>query len=148
MQQHYLGRFVVLALAAASSSFAQPRALSAADYARAEKFMNYNTAPLIFRGGVRPAWLADGRFWYRVTTPEGSEFMLGDPQKGTRAPAFDHAKLATALSAAAATKYEASKHAFTAMEFSPQAESLSCNADRKPFVCDVHRNQSHVQGNA
>jgi hypothetical protein len=31
-----------------------PRALTAADYAQAEKFMSYNAAPLVIRAGVRP----------------------------------------------------------------------------------------------
>src|SRR5437762_8999779 len=114
MRQHSHCSFAVLAagLAAAASGSAQPRALTASDYARAEKFMNYNTAPLVFRGGVRPTWLADERFWYRVTTAEGSEFVLADAAKGTRAPAFDHVKLAAALSAAAGSKYEGTKLPF------------------------------------
>src|ERR1700693_118032 len=79
----------------------QPRAVTAADYARAEKFMSYNTAPLVLRSGVRPGWLADYRFWYRNITEAGSEFILVDPVKGTRVPAFDHVRLAAALSAVA-----------------------------------------------
>src|SRR5262249_38148336 len=55
---------------AVSSAFAQPK-FTAADYQRAEKFMTYNTAPLVLRSGVRPNWLADDRFWYRVTTADG-----------------------------------------------------------------------------
>ncbi|MEP7342511.1 MAG: S9 family peptidase, partial [Acidobacteriota bacterium] len=58
---------------------AQQRTLTADDYSRAEKFMNYNTAPLVLRAGARPTWLADGRFWYRVTTENGGEFILVDP---------------------------------------------------------------------
>ena len=34
-----------------------PRALTKEDYARAERFMTYNTTPLVFRTGVRPVWL-------------------------------------------------------------------------------------------
>ena len=56
-------------------------ALTAADYARAEKFMAYNTTPLVLRSGVRPTWLPDGRFWYRITTEKGSEAFLVDPVK-------------------------------------------------------------------
>src|ERR1700716_3069258 len=90
------------------SAFGQQRpALTASDYARAEKLLGYNTNPLVFRSGVHATWLPDERFWYRITTAEGSEFVLVDPAKGTRAPAFDHAALATALSAAAQTTYEA-----------------------------------------
>ena len=64
---------------------AQQRALTAADYARAEKFMNYNTNPLVLRAGVRPTWLPDERFWYRIATENGNEFVLIDPARGTRA---------------------------------------------------------------
>src|SRR5215831_103231 len=56
-----------------------PAALTAADYQRAEQFMGYNTTPLVFRTGVRPNWLADDRFWYRVTTSSGQETWLVDP---------------------------------------------------------------------
>jgi dipeptidyl-peptidase-4 len=70
--------------AAALPVIAQQRALTAADYARAEKFMSYNTAPMVLRSGVRPVWLDDGRFWYRVTTEKGSEAFLVDPVKGTK----------------------------------------------------------------
>ena len=62
--------------------FAQPRALTAADYARAEKFMAYNTTPLVYRAAVRPNWLADERFWYRVTTPAGSRVRPGRSGQG------------------------------------------------------------------
>src|SRR5262245_61535882 len=62
-----------------------PRVLTAADYARAERFMTYNTTPLVFRSGVRPTWLPDDRFWYRVTTERGSEAILVDPAAVSRA---------------------------------------------------------------
>jgi hypothetical protein len=55
------------------ASMAQQRMVfTAADYARAEKMMGYNTTPRVLRSGVRPTWLPDERFWYRVTTAEGS----------------------------------------------------------------------------
>src|SRR5262249_856956 len=78
----------------------QQHAFTTFDYGRAERFMNYNTAPLALRAGVRPTWIADEKFWYRVATENGNEFILVDPARGTRGPAFDQAKLAAALSAA------------------------------------------------
>ena len=60
------------------------RAVTSADYAQAEKFMTYNTTPLVRRAGVRPTWLPDGRFWYRITTEQGSEAILIDPATGAR----------------------------------------------------------------
>ena len=60
------------------------RAITAADYARAEKFMTWNTTPLVYRSGVRPTWIEGDRFWYRVTTPTGNEAILVDAAKGTK----------------------------------------------------------------
>jgi dipeptidyl-peptidase-4 len=60
--------------------------MTAADYARAEKFMNYNVTPLVYRSGVRGNWLPDGRVWYRVTTETGSVATLVDPVTGTKMP--------------------------------------------------------------
>ena len=79
-----------------------PRVVTADDYARAEKSMGYNTSLLVFRSGVRPNWISGERFWYRITTAEGSEFVMIDPATGARAPVFDQAKLAAALSTALA----------------------------------------------
>src|SRR5438067_4623921 len=77
----------VLALSAVAAARQSPsRALSAADYAHAETFMTYNATPLVLRAGVRPTWLPDDRFWYRITTEKGSEAILIDPVNGTRAP--------------------------------------------------------------
>jgi dipeptidyl aminopeptidase/acylaminoacyl peptidase len=63
-----------------------PRALTTADYAHAERFLGYNTTPLVLHSGVRPTWLPDDRFWYRVTTERGSEAVLVDAATGMRAP--------------------------------------------------------------
>jgi dienelactone hydrolase len=65
-------------------SAVEGRALTPADYARAERFMTYNTAPLVLRSGVRPSWLDGNRFWYRVTTDKGAEFVLIDSAARTR----------------------------------------------------------------
>jgi dipeptidyl-peptidase-4 len=67
----------------ASAAFAQT-ALTAADYARAEKMLGYNTAPLVDRNGVRPTFLPDGRFWYQALTATGREFVLVNPTDGSK----------------------------------------------------------------
>ena len=76
---------VVVVATVVVSAQQRPAAVTAADYARAEKFLSATTTPLVVRSGVRPTWLADGRFWYRITTEKGSEAFLVDPTKGTRA---------------------------------------------------------------
>ena len=54
------------AVALGQTTAAAPQALTAADYARAETFMTYNTTPLVLHAGVRATWLPgdpSDRFW-------------------------------------------------------------------------------------
>jgi len=89
MRRLFLAALCALALAAPLVAQQRPStplraALTAADYARAERFMTYNTTPLVLRSGVRPTWLEGDRFWYRVTTDRGPEFVLVDAAARTR----------------------------------------------------------------
>src|ERR1035438_8513464 len=100
---------------------------TAADYARAEKFMTYNTTPLVYKSGVRPSWISGDRFYYRNTTAEGSEFILVDPAKGTRQPAFDHVKLAAALATVVGGGINAARLPFQEIDVTPDGQSVSFN---------------------
>jgi len=123
-------------VAAALPGLAQTRVVTADDYTRAEKFTGGGMGALVYRSGVRPTWLADERFWYRNTTVEGSEFVLVDPAKGTREPAFDHAKLAAALSTVSGAKYDGAHLPFQSFTFSPDSVSVSFTAGDKAWKCD------------
>jgi dipeptidyl aminopeptidase/acylaminoacyl peptidase len=140
-------RITTLILLIALPAIAQtPAAVTAADYARAEKWMGYNTNPLVFRAGVRPAWQGDGRFWYRVTTPEGTEFVMVESASGTKSPAFDHAKLAAALSAAAGAKYDAHHLPFTDFELSADGQTISFSVQRRRWKCDLAADKCSPDG--
>ncbi|HEY5073626.1 MAG TPA: DPP IV N-terminal domain-containing protein, partial [Pyrinomonadaceae bacterium] len=140
--------FTTISVVAQQRAADAPRTLTAADYARAEKLLAYNTAPLVFRSGVRPSWLPGDRFWYRVTTSDGSEFLLVDPAKGTREAAFDHAKVAAALSAAAGTTYDARHLPFTQFDFSADERAISFTVQRRRWKCDLPTNQCTAEGSA
>src|SRR6267378_307378 len=71
MKSKHILKLAAILLACVFPALAQqssdaPRALTASDYARAERWMGYNTNPLVFGAGIRPAWQGDDRFWYRV----------------------------------------------------------------------------------
>ena len=106
-----------LALAQVATSQA-PAALTADDYARAERFLAAAANPLVVGTITNATWLPDDRLTYRRTTADGFEFILVDPAKKTRGPAFDHDRLAAALATASGTKVEAKKLPFQAIEFS------------------------------
>jgi dipeptidyl-peptidase 4 len=78
----------------------QPRQYTDADYSNAEKFMAYNVNPLAYKGQVKAQWLDDDRFWYRDVDDTSITYIAVDPAKGSRAPLFDHEKLAAALKSA------------------------------------------------
>jgi dipeptidyl aminopeptidase/acylaminoacyl peptidase len=125
-----------------------PRSLTAADYARAEKFMGYNVISLVVRAGVQPTWLPGDRFWYRnALENEGSEFILVDPKRGSRAPAFDHANVAAALSSAAGKTFDAAHLPFKMFEFSADGKSITFVAEGRKWSCDVKGKVcKHVEG--
>jgi len=129
---------------ARQSEVAGPRAVTTADYQRAEKFMSYNTRPLVYHD-VRAKWLPGERFWYLDVGPDGAEFVIYDATHGTRRPAFDHAKLAAALSAAAGTTYEAAHLPFMSFEFSADEQSISFQVKARRWNCDLHANRCAVE---
>src|SRR5438876_9039418 len=74
-----------VALAAATNARAQQApALTASDYARAERFLRDNVLPLVSGMGVQPTWLADDRFGYRIMVNGRSQFVLVNPARATR----------------------------------------------------------------
>ncbi len=129
----------LVTLAPLTAGAQQPRALTAADYARAERFMSYNVAPLVSGGAVRPTWLAGDRFWYRNQVPDGFEFVLVDPVARTRRPAFDHAALAATLSRMTDTTWDALHLPFSRFEYTDGGRSISFEARGRVFTCEVGR---------
>jgi dipeptidyl-peptidase-4 len=126
-----------IALAATMPGSAQTRAtVTVEDYQRAEKFMNYNTSPLVSNGPVRATWLPNDRFWYRNQSATGSEFFLVDAATGTKAPAFNHAAVAAALTTAMGKPVTASQLPFQQITFAADNTSFSFDSGSKRWTCD------------
>ena len=120
------------------SGAAQSRVtVTAADYARAEQYLGYNTTPLVSNGPVQANWLPDDRFWYRNQTAAGGEFILVDPARAAKAPAFNHAAVAAALSAAMGKPVSSTRLPFTQFTFVAGAQSFWFDSDLKRWTCDV-----------
>lgn len=56
------------------------RQLTAADYQNAESGLSWNASTLVDRMNVRPNWLEDGTFWYRVLDKDGPEYVHYNPK--------------------------------------------------------------------
>jgi len=128
-----------IALMGSERTLAQPASapVTAADYARAEKFLTAGVSPLVVGGSVSATWLPDDRFTYRNTLADGSEFILVNPGKKTRARAFDHEKLATTLAAAAGGTFDPKKLPFQTIELATDGKSVSFDVETKRWSCDV-----------
>jgi len=119
--------WLTVALMAITAPWAAAQAppVTAADYARAEQFLGANATPLVSGTAGRPTWLPDGRFWYRVSVPDGGEFVLVDPARRRRAPAFDHLRLAEALGTATGRELEAADLPIRTLDVSRDGRTLT-----------------------
>lgn len=119
----------------------QQTSLTGKDYAHAESFLNYNTEKLIDHNMVTPNWVSGDIFWYRVLTAQGSEFILVNPAKKTKSVAFDHSKLAAAISNATGKQFSASQLPFQTFAFTPDGKALLFRAEGKGWKCTLDNYQ-------
>jgi dipeptidyl aminopeptidase/acylaminoacyl peptidase len=116
----------------------QSNLLTAKNYELAESRLLYNTEPLVdnnFSG--HPVWMAGDKFWYRILTARGAEFIMVDPPKANRAPAFNQQKLAAAISASTGKTYSEFNLPFQTFNFSTDQKSILFQADHKSWSCDL-----------
>src|SRR6266511_274704 len=73
---------------------------------------------LVFDTAVTPHWMQSGdRFWYAYQTRDGRRFYTVDPIKKAKAPLFDHAKMAAALTSITRQPYDAQHLPFSNIKF-------------------------------
>ena len=111
---------IVIAVASAPSVEAQKASTPSVtpNYDLAAAWAPQKVSKLVFDTSVTPRWLeVSDRFWYAFNTREGRRFMLVDPVKKTKAPLFDHAKMASALTTLTRIPYDAQHLPFTQVRF-------------------------------
>lgn len=119
----------------------QERAMDPVDYRKAEQFLEWNASRLLQSHEVDPNWIhGEDRFWYRVARGEGHAFMLVDPAERERRPAFDNARLASAMSMANDTTYDPARLPFETFRFvDEELTVVEIKVDERRFECDVSR---------
>ena len=93
----------------------------------------------VFRDRITPHWFAGNtHFWYRNDLRGGAkEFVLIDAARGTRQPAFDHAKLAAALSKATGKESKEDKLPFDSIAFIDDGKAVAFKTDDTVWQCDL-----------
>jgi dipeptidyl aminopeptidase/acylaminoacyl peptidase len=104
------------------AAFAVPRAETAAapkpNYDLAANWTAQKVGRLVFDTTVTPRWLETGdRFWYPYQTRDGRKFYLVDAIKKSKAPLFDHVRIAATLTAITREPYDAQHLPFTTVKF-------------------------------
>jgi dipeptidyl aminopeptidase/acylaminoacyl peptidase len=93
----------------------------------------------VYKARVTPHWFQDNtRFWYRNDLANDvKEFIVVEAEKGTRAPAFDHQKLADGLSKAAGREIKADHLPFSEIDFVEGKAIIQFEAFEKTWQCDL-----------
>ena len=82
------------------------------------RWTSAKVSKLVFDTSVTPHWLQSGdRFWYTYQTRDGRRFFVVDPLKKAKAPLFDHAKMAAALTSITRQPYDAQHLPFSTIKF-------------------------------
>jgi dipeptidyl-peptidase-4 len=121
------------------------------DYQRAERFLPGNVRHLVYVADVNPHWIEKtNRFWYRKVGLTDTQFILVDAEKNTAGPAFDHARLAAALSHAANQELSPSNLPFSEIEFVEDGKAVRFSVDSAQWVCpldtyECHKDQAHPE---
>ena len=126
----------LLAASSAGSAMAEGRTLTAQDYAQAERFMMYNTAPLVDHAVSTVHWLDGTHFWYVDHDAGGDHYLQMDAASGAAAPLLDQAKLAAALSKAGDSSVKADKLGITDYRVAPDGRD-EIEVGGKHYLCDL-----------
>lgn len=95
------------------------------NYQRAEAFLPANALKKVYNWYIHPHWINHtDRFWYRVHTRRGFEFMYVNPAQKIKRPAFDHEKLAEVLTQATSQSVEAYALPFKEIIFSKDESAI------------------------
>ncbi len=106
------------------------------DYRRAatinQRFANLTVG--LVPGGV--TWIpGSNRFSYRVTTSGGSLFITVDADAWSKQPAFDHERMARALSAVASSQFTATTLPFTSITSVAGGQAVEGDANNARWQC-------------
>lgn len=126
---------LILSLTALPALSLAQRTYTAHDYAQAERWMNYNVAPLVDHTVSEVQYLPDGRVFFRDPAAGAVAFRIAD-SNGKITPAFDTAKLAAALTKAAGRTIDA---AYLRIDtYTPEPKGFAVTLRDETFHCTAN----------
>ena len=108
-----------------------------ADYVRADSFAE-RTRDLVVDVAEEPNWIGEtSRFWYRLAVEGGDRFVRVDPAQARKADAFDHDRLAAALSSVRDTTFTAVTLPFRSFDYVDEESAIEFVLADSTWRCDL-----------
>jgi len=110
-----------------------------ADYQRAEAVRPDKIAAQVLNLTVVPIWVPNSdRFWFREQTAQGWHYVAVDPDHRDKRPAFDHARLAVAISRSTGKSVDAEHLPLDDLIIQDSsARAVSFTVNDTTLTCDV-----------
>lgn len=114
--------------------------VTAEDYSRAERFLHWNRDRYVFNADIQHHWIGgEDRFWYLRTKASGEkEFVLVEAASGKQSLAFDHKRIATALSAAGGQKVDPYRLPFSTFGYTRDRRAIQFQVAQRIWTCKLH----------
>jgi dipeptidyl aminopeptidase/acylaminoacyl peptidase len=89
-----------------------------ANWKLAARFAPYKLSDLTYSTSVQPRWIeGTDTFWYRYETAAGDQFILVDPEEGSKTPIFDNDRIAAELTRITKDPYDGQHLPITSIRF-------------------------------
>lgn len=126
---------LAMLLSGAAIANAQP---TLKDYERAQGLRDAQEA-LVNNVPGAATWIEDTRrFVYRRSRPDGAVFVMVDADTQEKSPAFDHARVAAALSEATGTTYTATDLPFQTFTFLTEENAIVATVEGRRWTCRLN----------
>lgn len=127
-------------LLAFSATFAQD-SVTVRDYERAQKFLGFNTFPLADNLSINPVWLSGTQFWYMEKQGNSVRYYVVDGKRKTKKPAFNHGRLAAAMSEAEGREISIDDLIITNVNFSPDLKQMTFSTQDRAWEYNISANR-------
>jgi dipeptidyl-peptidase-4 len=129
-------RLALAVLAVSAVSATAQQTLTAQDYTNAERWASYNVTGLVDHTLRTPKYLPDGRVFFADPAGGVTTYRIADSRTAAVTPAFDQARLATALSAAGKSTLDPNRLGVD--QYTPEANgAFTVTVRTGKFRCDA-----------
>lgn len=135
---HLLLAPIVLLSSAATAAEADTSTLDA--YRRAQNFLPWAIEGNVHNNTIAHNWITGGNnLWYRRSFDDGHEFIRADAVRKIRVRAFDHDRMARALSKALGREVRADQLPIDKLVYESASATPAVVVEDKTWACDLRR---------